>query len=70
VGVPDQYRGETVKAFIVLQDGAAASAEGIISFCRTRLAAYKVPRQIVFRDSLPKSGVGKYLRRELRNHTS
>jgi len=67
VGVPDEYRGETVKAFIVLRDGAAASAEEIISFCRKRLAAYKVPRQIVFRDSLPKSGVGKYLRRELRN---
>src|SRR6266571_8274619 len=67
VGVPDEYRGETVKAFIVLQDGAAASAKEIISFCRGRLAAYKVPSQIVFRDSLPKSGVGKYLRRELRN---
>jgi len=67
VGVPDEYRGETVKAFIVLQDGGAASAEEIIAFCRGRLAAYKVPRQIVFRDSLPKSGVGKYLRRELRN---
>jgi len=67
VGVPDEYRGETVKAFIVLQDGATVSAEEIISFCRGRLAAYKVPRQIVFRDSLPKSAVGKYLRRELRN---
>jgi long-chain acyl-CoA synthetase len=67
VGVPDEYRGEAVKAFIVLQDGAAASAEEIISFCRERLAAYKVPRQIAFRDGLPKSGVGKYLRRELRN---
>jgi len=67
VGVPDAYRGETVKAFVVLQDGSAASAEEIISFCRERLAAYKVPRQIAFRDSLPKSGVGKYLRRELRN---
>ncbi len=67
VGVPDEYRGETVKAFIVLQDGGEASTEEIISFCRQRLAAYKVPRQIAFRDSLPKSGVGKYLRRELRN---
>jgi len=67
VGSPDEYRGETVKAFIVLQDGAAASEEEIISFCRGQLAAYKVPSQVVFRDSLPKSGVGKYLRRELRN---
>ena len=66
IGVPDQYRGETVKAFVVLKDGVAATAEEIIAFCRTRLASYKVPRQVVFRDSLPKSGVGKYLRRELR----
>ena len=67
VGVPDPYRGETVKAFVVLQEGGAASAEEIMAFCRERLAPYKVPRQVVFRDSLPKSGVGKYLRRELKN---
>jgi len=67
VGVPDEYRGETVKAFVVLREGAATTAAEIITFCRQRLAAYKVPRQIVFRVSLPKSGVGKYLRRELRS---
>jgi long-chain acyl-CoA synthetase len=67
VGVPDAYRGETVKAFVVLHDGATTTGDEIIGFCRERLAAYKVPRQIAFRDSLPKSGVGKYLRRELRN---
>jgi long-chain acyl-CoA synthetase len=70
IGVPDPYRGETVKAFVVLRDGVAANkktAEEIINFCRERMASYKVPRQVVFRDSLPKSGVGKYLRRELRN---
>ena len=67
IGVPDTYRGETVKAFVVLQPGKSATADEIISFCRTRLAAYKIPRQVVFRDSLPKSSVGKYLRRELRN---
>jgi len=44
-----------------------ATAEEIIRFCRGRMANYKVPRQVVFRNSLPKSGVGKYLRRELRN---
>jgi long-chain acyl-CoA synthetase len=66
IGATDEYRGETVKAFVVLKDGANASADDIIAFCRKRLAAYKVPRQVVFRDSLPKSGVGKYLRRELR----
>jgi long-chain acyl-CoA synthetase len=70
IGVPDAYRGETVKAFVVLRDGVAANdktKEEIIAFCRERMASYKVPRQVVFRDSLPKSGVGKYLRRELRN---
>jgi long-chain acyl-CoA synthetase len=67
IGVPDSYRGETVKAFVVLQPGTSATADEIIAFCRERLAAYKVPRQVVFRDSLPKSGVGKYLRRALRN---
>jgi len=66
IGVPDEYRGETVKAFVVLKVGVAATAEEIIAFCRERMAGYKVPRLIVFRDSLPKSGVGKYLRRELR----
>ena len=66
VGVPDAYRGETVKAFVVLRDGQTATPEEIIAFCRERMAGYKVPRQVEFRDSLPKSGVGKYLRRELR----
>jgi long-chain acyl-CoA synthetase len=66
IGVPDSYRGETVKAFVVLQPGTSATTDEIIAFCRERLAAYKVPRLVVFRDSLPKSGVGKYLRRELR----
>jgi long-chain acyl-CoA synthetase len=70
VGVPDEYRGETVKAFVVARDGAGVSAEEIIAFCRQRLAAYKVPRLVEFRDSLPKSGVGKYLRRELREYSS
>ncbi|MEK7677631.1 MAG: long-chain fatty acid--CoA ligase [Verrucomicrobiota bacterium] len=66
IGVPDPYRGETVKAFVVLREGVTASADEIMAFCRKRLAAYKVPRQIEFRDSLPKSSVGKYLRRELK----
>jgi long-chain acyl-CoA synthetase len=66
IGVPDSYRGETVKAFVVLQPGTSATADEIIAFCRGRLAAYKVPRVVVFLDSLPKSSVGKYLRRELR----
>lgn len=67
IGVPDAYRGETVKAFVVLKVGVTATPDEIITFCRERMAAYKAPHQVVFRDSLPKSGVGKYLRRELRN---
>jgi long-chain acyl-CoA synthetase len=67
IGVPDEYRGETVKAFIVPKDGATVAPREIIAFCRERLAAYKVPTEIEFRESLPKSGVGKYLRRELRH---
>lgn len=67
IGVPDAYRGETVKAFVVLHGGATATVEEITAFCRTRLAAYKVPRQVVFLEALPRSSVGKFLRRELRN---
>src|ERR1051326_5594523 len=67
VGIPDDYRGETVKAFVVLKDRSTATAEDITAWCRERLAPYKVPRQIEFRDSLPKSGVALYLRRELRS---
>jgi len=66
IGVPDPYRGETVKAFVVLKPGEQATPEEIIAFCRERLAAYKVPRIIEFRDSLPKTIVGKVLRKELR----
>ena len=64
-GVPDAYRGETVKAFIVLRPGATASGEEIVEFSRLHLAAFKVPRKVEFRTELPKSMVGKYLRRVL-----
>lgn len=69
VGVPDDYRGEAVKAFVVLKDGAAGqvTAAELIAFCKERLAAYKVPRSIEFRNELPTSGAGKLLRRLLRN---
>jgi long-chain acyl-CoA synthetase len=66
IGVPHEYRGETVKAFIVLKEGQTATAEEIIDFCKERMAAYRVPRQVEFRDDLPKSVIGKVLRRELR----
>lgn len=64
-GVPDTYRGETVKAFVVAKPGMSPSAEELIAHCRTQLAAYKVPRQIEFRAELPKTQVGKVLRRVL-----
>jgi len=68
VGVPDPYRGETVKAFIVIKEEykGKLTEEEIINFCRERLAPYKVPRIIEFREELPKSAVGKILRRVLR----
>ena len=65
VGVPDERRGETVKSFVVLKKGRTATAEELIAYCRTELAAYKIPRQVEFRDELPKSAVGKYLRHVL-----
>ncbi len=66
VGVPDEYRGETVKVFIVLKPGEECTEEEIISFCRERLAPYKAPRMVEFRPELPKTMVGKILRRALR----
>ena len=64
-GVPDPYRGETVKAYIVLKEGSTLTEEGLDSFVRKHLAAYKVPRIYEFRSQLPKSAVGKILRRIL-----
>ncbi len=66
VGVPDAYRGETVKAYVVLKEGEDATAEDIIAFCRERLAPYKSPKLVEFRSELPMSAVGKVLRRKLR----
>ncbi len=66
IGVPDQYRGEAVKAFIVLKPGVPATVEELLEFCKTNLAKYKVPSIIEIVEGLPKSAVGKILRRELR----
>jgi long-chain acyl-CoA synthetase len=69
VGVPDEYRGETVAAFIVLKGDRQpdeATRQDIVQFCKKELTAYKVPKIIEFRTSLPKSLIGKVLRRELR----
>jgi long-chain acyl-CoA synthetase len=66
VGVPDAYRGETVKAFVALKPGAAVRPEEIIDFCRESMAAYKYPREVEIVDEIPKTATGKFLRRELR----
>jgi long-chain acyl-CoA synthetase len=70
VGVPDQYRGETVKAYVSLKPGAAVTEEELIGFCKQQMAAYKYPRSIEFVDDLPKTTTGKILRRELRDPAS
>lgn len=64
-GVPHAYRGETVKAYVVLKEGQGATEEEIIAFCKERLAPYKVPKIVEFRQDLPKTAVGKLLKRKL-----
>jgi len=67
VGVPDAYRGETVKVFVVLKPGEEATDADIVRFCKEKLAPYKVPKLVEFRETLPKSAVGKILRKILRD---
>jgi long-chain acyl-CoA synthetase len=67
IGVPDEYRGETVKAFVSLRGEATATTDELIAFCKERLAAYKYPRQLEILDEIPKTVTGKILRRELRD---
>ncbi|HYZ54583.1 MAG TPA: AMP-binding protein [Streptosporangiaceae bacterium] len=66
VGVPDEYRGETVMAYVSLRPGKSVTAEELIAFCKERMAAYKYPRQVEFLTEIPKTVTGKLLRRELR----
>ncbi|MDD5167961.1 MAG: long-chain fatty acid--CoA ligase [Syntrophales bacterium] len=66
IGIPDAKRGENVKVFIVLKEGETATAEELIEYSKTKLATYKLPSEIEFRKELPKSTVGKILRKELR----
>ncbi len=66
LGIKDPYRGETVKAYVVKKAGEEVTQEEIIAFCKTKLAPYKVPKLIEFRDALPKSAIGKILRKILR----
>jgi long-chain acyl-CoA synthetase len=67
IGIPDEYRGETVKAFVVAKEGEVLSEDEVVKYCKDNLAAYKVPKIIEFIDELPKSAVGKILRRKLRD---
>lgn len=66
VGIPDEYRGETVKAYVSFRSGAGVPADELVEFCKQRMAAYKYPRRIEVLDELPKTVTGKLLRRELR----
>jgi len=64
-GIPDKLRGEAVKAWVVLREGQQLTGSEIRAYCRERLVGYKVPKKVEFRDSLPKTHIGKILRREL-----
>jgi long-chain acyl-CoA synthetase len=67
IGIPDETRGETVKAFIVLEEGASMDLEELRTYSKEKMAVYKVPTDVEFVEDLPKSQVGKILRRELRD---
>jgi long-chain acyl-CoA synthetase len=64
-GVPDPYRGETVKAWVVLKPGETITEDELREWCKQNMAVYKAPTEIEFRSELPKTTVGKILRREL-----
>jgi long-chain acyl-CoA synthetase len=66
VGVPDAYRGESVKAYVSLRPDARADAAELVAYCRERLAAFKYPREVEVLGELPKTATGKILRRELK----
>jgi long-chain acyl-CoA synthetase len=70
IGVPDPYRGETVKAFVSLRGGQLTDEATLIAFCKERMAAYKYPRLVEILDELPKNAAGKILRRELRSRST
>ncbi|MFK7691839.1 long-chain-fatty-acid--CoA ligase [Paenibacillus sp. HJGM_3] len=70
IGIPDEYRGESVKAYVVAKPGTTLTEEELDVYCRSKLAAYKVPRKYEFRETLPKSMVGKVLRRLLHEEHS
>ena len=67
IGVPDQYWGESVKAYVVLGDNHSVDTEDLNSYCREVLAGYKTPKSFEFVAALPRNATGKVLKRELRN---
>ncbi|WP_059105901.1 long-chain-fatty-acid--CoA ligase [Shouchella shacheensis] len=70
IGVPDAYRGETVKAYLVLHEGQTLEPKEVETYCRAHMAAYKIPRIVEFREELPKTNVGKILRKALREEAT
>jgi long-chain acyl-CoA synthetase len=66
IGVPDAYPGERIKAFVVRKPRMKATADEIIACCKENLVRYKVPKYVEFVDDLPKSAIGKFLRKEIR----
>jgi long-chain acyl-CoA synthetase len=66
IGVPDDYQGESVKALLIVKEGETISLDELTAHCREQLAAFKVPKHLEIRDSLPKSPTGKVVKRELR----
>jgi len=66
-GIAHEVKGEIVGAWIVLREGMSASEDDILKYCKENLAAYKVPKQVTFRDELPKTIIGKILRRKLQD---
>lgn len=66
VGIPDDYRGESAKAYVVLREGRSVTEPDLVAYCRTRMAAYKYPREVELVGALPRSATGKLLRRKLR----
>ena len=67
VGVPDSLRGEKVVLFVVLKEGRRLSQDELLAYCRERLAKYKLPKKVIFKSELPRTAVGKVLRRSLRD---